>query len=475
MEIRTLLLVLKLSFVVTTTIRGPPRADKSEIRHVAKIGDNIKLKCPIHGYPAPMVSWEKDKDTITFAWSRFKTNKKSLKIKSVVKEDMGVYMCKGINGFGKVETRIELVVINPDDFPNIMDSDIPKLAPPVFTKETIRTDKDISVDAGESVTMVCSAIGLPEPRISWYKNNELFRDSGISLTIHQSTIRDSGTYSCVAQNMVGSASAKYRITVQEVADLNHDASNVSVQLGESAVLDCRVNSDRKPSVKWLKKLENMQHGEDSKVISVGSEQYRIIGDDEDMLHSGEREYLSQLAIRAARPEDSGMYICFVTSGGRGFNFKHSFLTVIENVGREVDRQFPVIVVVLVLAIAITLSLIGMVLCLIQKKPKVSPPTENSDIQQKELVQQKLARKNNKSNNMVEPAGVRVTVNQLEEMLGETSALNPNVRDPLHSTYLMPHAPSQDCPDDHLQQLYDMPRGQYGYFTARTSSEKSFCR
>ena len=70
MELTILLVVLKLTLGMSTTIRGPPRAEKSEIRHVAKIGDNIKLKCPIHGYPAPMVSWEKDRDIITFASKR---------------------------------------------------------------------------------------------------------------------------------------------------------------------------------------------------------------------------------------------------------------------------------------------------------------------------------------------------------------------------------------------------------------------
>ena len=135
-----------------------------------------------------------------------------------------------------------------------------------------------------------------------------------------------------------------------------------------------------------------------------------------------------------------------------------------------------IVVVLVLAIAITLSLIGLVLCLIQKKPKASHslPVENGDIQQKALAQHSIIRKNNKSN-AVENIGVRVTVNKLEEMLGETSPLGGANRDHLHSTYLMPHPNAPESHDDHLQPVYDMPRAQYGYYTARDSSEKSFKR
>ena len=152
---------------------------------------------------------------------------------------------------------------------------------------------------------------------------------------------------------------------------------------------------------------------------------------------------------------------------------------ISDIGREVEREFPVIVVVLVLAIAITLSIIGLVLCLIQKKPKAnhSQPAENRDIQQKALTSHhSILKKNNKSNK-AENMGVRVTVNKLEEMLGESSPLTSStMREPLHSTYLVPpHPTAPDSGEDHLQPVYDLPRAGYGYYTARDSSEKSFKR
>ncbi len=42
---------------------------------------------------------------------RFRANNKMLKIRSVEAEDAGVYFCKGINGFGSAEVRIDLMVI----------------------------------------------------------------------------------------------------------------------------------------------------------------------------------------------------------------------------------------------------------------------------------------------------------------------------------------------------------------------------
>ena len=326
-------------FSLVACIRGPPRAEKSEIKHVVKVGESLKIKCPIHGYPAPIVSWQKDDDDISYAWSRYRTTRKTLKIKHVAREDMGVYVCTGINGFGKAETRIELVVIDPEDFPAISETDISKLSEPVFSKETIRSSKDISLDAGDTVTLLCSASGLPEPRLSWYKNNELYRDSGSSLTISSVTSLDSGVYTCMAQNMVGSASVKYRIMVRsrdsEEEDLSNLTNKLSVSEGGTALIDCKVHTNTRPSVKWLKKLDVYDldfesiNSDDSHVISVGDEHYKIIGDDENLKQIGDMEWLSQLIVRSARMHDRGMYICFVTSGGHGFNFKQSYLTVTE--------------------------------------------------------------------------------------------------------------------------------------------------
>jgi hypothetical protein len=59
-----------------------------------------------------MIDWKKGKETITnYAWIRFRATKKSLKIANVAKEDAGEYTCKGTNGFGTLEVKINLIVI----------------------------------------------------------------------------------------------------------------------------------------------------------------------------------------------------------------------------------------------------------------------------------------------------------------------------------------------------------------------------
>lgn len=66
----------------------------------------------MYGNPTPIITWTKDGEEIkSYNWDRFKPNKMSLKIKEVTKEDTGIYICKGTNGFGSAEIRINLIVI----------------------------------------------------------------------------------------------------------------------------------------------------------------------------------------------------------------------------------------------------------------------------------------------------------------------------------------------------------------------------
>jgi hypothetical protein len=47
--------------------------------------------------------------------------KKSLKIKDATLDDTGIYMCKGTNGFGSQDSRIDLIVIGKTADVDIVD------------------------------------------------------------------------------------------------------------------------------------------------------------------------------------------------------------------------------------------------------------------------------------------------------------------------------------------------------------------
>ena len=81
---------------------------------ITNIFQNVKLSCPITGNPQPLIEWTKNGETIDFTWTRYKTNTKKgfLKILKPLDSDLdsGVFICKGINGFGTEQVTIELIV-----------------------------------------------------------------------------------------------------------------------------------------------------------------------------------------------------------------------------------------------------------------------------------------------------------------------------------------------------------------------------
>ena len=93
------------------SIPGPPQAEQKELKKIGRIGETVRLVCPITGYPTPIVEWSKNGEKIDFMWERHLTGRKSLKIKNANEDDTGVFTCKAINGFGSEEVRIELIVV----------------------------------------------------------------------------------------------------------------------------------------------------------------------------------------------------------------------------------------------------------------------------------------------------------------------------------------------------------------------------
>lgn len=58
----------------------------------------VKLLCPIEGSPAPIIEWSKGEEMVDYQMTRYRTNKKSLKIRDVHIEDSGRYVQLICNG-----------------------------------------------------------------------------------------------------------------------------------------------------------------------------------------------------------------------------------------------------------------------------------------------------------------------------------------------------------------------------------------
>ena len=64
---------------------------------------------------------------VDYQMTRYRTSKKSLRIRDVDKTDSGRFTCKGINGFGKEEIKIDLIIIDPVDFPGLPEGALPEV------------------------------------------------------------------------------------------------------------------------------------------------------------------------------------------------------------------------------------------------------------------------------------------------------------------------------------------------------------
>nr|KAG5696773.1 hypothetical protein BaRGS_013582 [Batillaria attramentaria] len=92
---------------------GPPKVSgKPHQRHVAKLGKNTKLVCPVEADPPPLTQWKKDGETIHTGWLRFKvTQDGQLRIRNVHMADAGLYVCRATNGFGSISVNYTVVVL----------------------------------------------------------------------------------------------------------------------------------------------------------------------------------------------------------------------------------------------------------------------------------------------------------------------------------------------------------------------------
>ena len=314
------------NFLSFQRVSGPPQAEQKELKKVGRIGENMKLICPIVGFPTPMIEWSKDGDKIDYMWERHRMGRRSLKIKHITEDDTGIFTCKGINGFGSEEARIELIVFDPRSLPSDIDESL-EVAPPAFTHDTKVASKVFIKNIGDTFKVSCEALGSPEPEIFWFKDGQHIVEN-VHHRRGRSTVEfsifgtaDSGVYTCRARNLIGEKTVNFTLDVEQPLGATHaivtevGPLNNTVSVGERATLQCRVKSIAPPHIKWLKKMEPHEDSTEN-TLNVGADRYRILHSNSDVSVSNDH-YLNKLIIEEAALQDAGLYICFVTNSGYG--------------------------------------------------------------------------------------------------------------------------------------------------------------
>ncbi|XP_033955127.1 neurotrimin isoform X3 [Pseudochaenichthys georgianus] len=187
-----------------------------------------------------------------------------------------------------VDSRVSLVTLNQDEFTikieNVDMTDEGQYVCAVQTSSRPRTtsvhilvqvppkiinlSKDIVVNEGSNVTLMCQASGKPEPSISWKlisSSGDLGSDDDY-LEIPSISRHRAGTYECTAVNDIDTDVQTVDITVNYVPAVS-EGRDVGVTLGQRGVLECEADAVPEPEFEWYKEDRRIYAGIDGMEIS----------------------------------------------------------------------------------------------------------------------------------------------------------------------------------------------------------------
>uniref|UniRef100_A0A3P9PK45 Fibroblast growth factor receptor-like 1 n=1 Tax=Poecilia reticulata TaxID=8081 RepID=A0A3P9PK45_POERE len=313
-------------------LRPPGVSDRVTHRQTARLGSAIKLPCPVEADPPPFIRWTKDGRIIHSGWIRFRVLRMGLKIKEVEADDAGTFNCQATNGFGSVNVNYTLIIIG---------GYAPQRSRPRFTQPEKMRRRVIACPVGSTVRLKCSASGNPRPDIVWLKDDRPLTEQEVgegrqrkwTLSLKNVVPEHSGKYTCRVSNRAGEINATYKVEViqrtssKPVLTGTHPV-NTTVDYGGTTSLQCKVRSDVKPVIQWLKRVESHEESRYNSTIEVGDHRFVVLPTGE-VWSRPDGSYLNKLLITRAKEDDAGMYIC-LGANTMGYSFRSAFLTVLPD-------------------------------------------------------------------------------------------------------------------------------------------------
>ncbi|XP_032328426.1 opioid-binding protein/cell adhesion molecule isoform X2 [Camelus ferus] len=202
----------------------------------------------------------------------------SIMIQNVDVYDEGPYTCSVQTDNHPKTSRVHLIVQVPPQIMNI--------------------SSDVTVNEGSSVTLLCLAIGRPEPTVTWrhlsVEEGQGFVSEDEYLEISDIKRDQSGDYECSALNDVAAPDVrKVKITVNYPPYISK-AKNTGVSVGQKGMLSCEAPAVPVAEFQWFK--------EDTR-LATGLEGVRIEN----------KGHISTLTFFNVSEKDYGNYTCVATN------------------------------------------------------------------------------------------------------------------------------------------------------------------
>ncbi|XP_076745051.1 neurotrimin isoform X9 [Maylandia zebra] len=141
------------------------------------------------------------------------------------------------------------------------------LVPPKITN----LSRDVVVNEGSNITLMCQASGKPEPSISWKlisSSGDLVSDDEY-LEIPSISRQKAGTYECTAVNDIDTDVQTVDITVNYAPAVS-EGRDVGVTLGQRGVLECEADAVPEADFEWYKDNRRIFNDFDGmEIVSTG--------------------------------------------------------------------------------------------------------------------------------------------------------------------------------------------------------------
>ncbi|XP_077447879.1 opioid-binding protein/cell adhesion molecule isoform X1 [Stigmatopora argus] len=251
------LVVLALKLLLFVPAGVPIRSDDSVFKNSITVrqGDNAVLKCSVDS-KVSRVAWL-NRTTILYAgnekWSldprvsllyNTAVTEYSIEIQNVDVHDEGPYACSIATNKIPKSTKVQLIVQVPARIANI--------------------SKDITVNEGNNVNLMCSAMGRPEASIMWRyhspKGTHTFVTEGEHLKIAAITKDHSGSYECIASNDISPPDVRTVQVAVHYAPLISKARGTGTAVGQKGVLQCEALAVPQAHFEWYKEDHRLFDG-----------------------------------------------------------------------------------------------------------------------------------------------------------------------------------------------------------------------